>query len=128
MKLELDLVRAILLMIADDPRREYPGRIAVEGTEQPLVDFHVELLNEGGLIKGCAVWDDADPEGGPIFTDNRLTFAGSQYLESIRDPEIWKTVKSVAKGAGATTLDAIVEIAKSVGVTAVRSYLGLPAS
>lgn len=125
MKMDVDLMRKILIKIADDDRREFPGRINIEDAEQLFVDYQIELLNEQGFLMGQSVYDDDAPEGGPIFLNNRLTMPGHEFLSSVRDPEIWKQTKAIAKKSGVGTLAAFVQIGVSLASAAVSNALGL---
>ena len=42
----------------------------------------------------------------------RLTNSGYDYLDSIRDPKVWRKVKSSAAGAGGFTLELLGDLAK----------------
>jgi len=44
----------------------------------------------------------------------RITNAGHDYLDSIRDPEVWRKTKQAAAKAGGFTLDVLSDVAKSI--------------
>src|SRR3546814_21127466 len=53
------------------------------------------LLDEAGYIRAAAA-QDADTPYGYMMQDASLTWAGYEFLETIRDTEIWRLTKTGA--------------------------------
>ena len=93
MKLDKDLVRDILLAVEahDEPEGLIALEINVYSAE--MVSYHVRLLDEAGLL------DALDTGGMNCFKwqPTRLTYNGHEFLDIIRDDEVWKLTKTGAE-------------------------------
>lgn len=107
----MDLVRDLLLQI-EEFDQGYGGDIEIEaGDEKPeVVAEHLRLLLEAKLIEGDAVPDDEYAFDHILPT--RLTWSGHDFLETVRDPEIWSKTKEGALSAKGFTLDLLQDLAK----------------
>ena len=85
MKRDMDMVRDLLLQI--------------EGLEQPIVVdeqtgnsaevvYHVRMLIQAGMIEGTA---------SGLAAVHGLTWAGHDFLDSIRDDSVWAKAKEIVK-------------------------------
>ena len=108
MKLDKDLVREILLALeADDgDPREFKD-IEPPGWTPEQVAYTVCILAEGGLI-------EATDSGGMDWRAQRLTYAGHEYVDTIRDGEVWRKTKEIASKAGVFSLQVLIETGKTV--------------
>lgn len=108
---DMDLLRQLLLDIeekADGLDSEIDMQIS--GVESQVVAEHLRLLMEARLIDGVIV-----PDGSEDFDHvepTRLTWAGHDFLDNIRDPEIWKYAKAGAVAARGLTFELLGDIAK----------------
>jgi DNA-binding transcriptional ArsR family regulator len=102
MNRDMDLVRNLLLEIeASEKPVLYIGDLLsadrVDGANQPTIELHLKLLIEAGLI-------DANQKQGISTVGRwyvrRLTWDGHEFLDTIRDPEIWRKTKEGASAAG----------------------------
>ncbi len=111
MKREMDLVRDLLLQI-EQFDQGYGGDVEIEaGDYEPqVVAEHLRLLLEARLIEGDAVPDDEYAFDHVLPT--RLTWLGHDFLDAVRDPEIWKKTKEGALSAKGFTLDLLQDLAK----------------
>lgn len=106
MKRDMDVIREIVLAVseASDPISR------LEGISDDAFAFHAQLLEEAGLIEAAI-----HPKGKRIAEDAliwRLTWAGSDFADSIRSPEVWDKTKSGALAAGGFTVDLLKDLAK----------------
>lgn len=67
--------------------------------------YHADLLIESGMLKGNV--------GGEMPMVSRLTWNGHEFLDSIRNPEIWERVKERLTGFGTVGLTLVWELAKA---------------
>ncbi len=72
--------------------------------------YTIEMLNDAGYIsaKYCG-YDDK-----PIYSISSLTWDGHQFLDNIRDNEVWKKTKTIASKFSSTSLNLISNIAAQV--------------
>jgi hypothetical protein len=117
MKLDMDLIRTLLLKLEVLPIpvgaivHITPDiqEISVDGKTPDEMEFHLELLCDAGFIDQG---DGAGPMVGILF--RKLTWAGDDFLDSVRDPAIWHETKEGAKKAGGFTVDLLVALAKGL--------------
>lgn len=93
MRRDLDLIRRILITI-EESERGY-GNISVlakkMGEDFNKVCFHIQLLVENGYMNGEATYFSGNPQ--VIYYMHGITFAGYDYLDSIRNDTIWERTK-----------------------------------
>ncbi len=124
MKLNKDLVRDILLAV--EAHDEPEGLIALEMniSSAEIVSYHVRLLDEAGLL------DALDTGGMNCFKwqPTRLTYNGHEFLDIIRDDEVWKLTKTGSEKISSTRLSLMLELGKvySKQVLKVRIGIELP--
>ena len=127
MKLNMDVVREILLAIEECPSHASYSDISsvVYARIQEKfpkahrdVGHYLGLLIDNGFISGSV-----NPTySGNIIVVGQLTLSGHDFLNNIRDDGVWKKTKEQSsKVGGSLSLEMVKEVAKVV----VRSTLGL---
>lgn len=91
---------AVFIFTGDDPE------VAIAGYSRDQIAYHLDLLREAGLLDSPG----SQPMDGITFA--RLSWAGHDFLDSVRDPEIWAKTKKGALAAGGFTIDLIADLAK----------------
>ncbi|MBA6129916.1 DUF2513 domain-containing protein [Pseudomonas juntendi] len=122
MKLDKDLVREILLAV--EASKEDPSgwtQLNLEGREALDVSYHVMLLHEAGFIVG----DDLTTDDGLEWLPKRLTYKGHEFLDTVRDGEVWRRTKEGAEKAGTAGLGLLVELAKVYSKVIIKEKLGI---
>ena len=122
MKLDKDLVREILLAIEankDDPLGWI--NLNLEGREVADVSYHVMLLHDAGFIVGKDLSDDCGSDWRP----QRLTYRGHEFLDTVRDSEIWRRTKAGAEKAGVAGLGLLLEIGKAYAKQVAKEKLNI---
>ncbi|NNJ16344.1 DUF2513 domain-containing protein [Pseudomonas putida CSV86] len=121
MKLDKDLVRDILLAVEahDEPDSWLP--LEIPGKSDTETSYHVMLLAEAGLLKA----DDVGSMSTFEWNATRLTYKGHEFLDTVRDPEIWRRTKSGAEKAGVAGLGMLVELGKAYGKQMLKERLGI---
>ncbi|WP_050874261.1 DUF2513 domain-containing protein [Comamonas testosteroni] len=102
MKRDMDLVRRILLQIADNP----PGQTLAKLPDVTPAEFglHVLWLHEAGLVHAMVI----DKMTGADSQAFRLTWAGCDFVDAIRDDTLWKKAKvNVLKPGMSFTFDVL---------------------
>ncbi|WP_423791593.1 DUF2513 domain-containing protein [Mitsuokella jalaludinii] len=84
------------------------------------MSLHIHLLLDAGFIEATdSIYLDENVDD---FLITRITFAGYDYLDSIRSDSVWNEVKKrVASVGGSVSL----EIVKELGVTLLKTQLGI---
>ncbi|NKC23403.1 DUF2513 domain-containing protein [Ochrobactrum oryzae] len=92
LKRDMDLMRDLLLQI-EELDQGFGSEVEIESRahEPQVIAEHLRLLFEARLIDGDTVPDDEFPFDHVMPT--RLTWAGHDFIGSVRDPEIWKKTK-----------------------------------
>jgi hypothetical protein len=128
MKRDMDLIRELLLRIESfeiEPGGTTPGlrpafdtELQIDGYTPDHVDYHLNHLIDAGLVDGQCGADH-------FFILQRLTWAGHDFLDSVRDPEIWRATKDGATKAGGFTVELLGDLAKGLIKTQVKKYTGV---
>lgn len=130
MKLEMDLLRDLLLYVEEHANRPVSEieDISLDGWQPDEVAYHVILAEEDGLIKAVIEMlpDDTDLAlTHVVYTVQRLTSRGHELLGAIREPRHWKVIKDGSKKAGLATIGAIVSFAEAYVKAKANQYLGV---
>lgn len=123
MVLDKDLARDILIRINDDQECDgtwefyfdTPEEMGISGRSLEEVSYHLTLLIEAGYVDGAVLASNT-------LVIRRLTWNGHEFLDSLRDPNIWAKTKERTKGLTSVALAVLGEIGKAE----IRKQLGLP--
>ncbi|KWS19008.1 DUF2513 domain-containing protein [Pseudomonas syringae] len=121
MKLDKDLVREILLAVEAHDHPQGWMTLTLEGRESELVSYHVMLLDEAGLLSGISLGGLNHFEWQP----KRLTYKGHEFLDTVRDGEVWRRTKAGAEKAGVAGLGVLLELGKAYGKEVLKERLGI---
>ena len=119
MKRDLDLARRILIKIeAELPPMQVgtftPSAFSVENKEEwDWILEHFRLLADAGFIEKGSL-----SSGG--YTLRGITWAGHEFLDSIRDEEVWRRTKEGANKVGSWSLETLSEIARAIAKKKLR--------
>ena len=119
-KRDFDLLRDMLLRIeAAEPERKLTYRSFLDLCDDAeMILLHIELLMDAGFILAI---DESDCQGAD-YAIVRMTFAGYEYLDTVRDESHWADIKEKLLPVGGS---ATIEIIKDLGVSFLRQQLGL---
>jgi Hypothetical protein (DUF2513) len=117
MKRDLDLIRRILLALEEEKPE------SLTGENQELVCYHIQLLLDAEYVQGMVVWDrETKPQG---YVVQRITMSGYDYLDSVRDPKVWKETKSLLeKVGGSAALEVVKDVSAKVIAEVIKPFLG----
>lgn len=124
MQRDMDLIRELVLGIAESPRKpswkDLTEGKTNEETEKAL--YHIGLLDEAGFIKGMKT----SMQGWVLWQDLDLTWEGHDFADSVKDPDIWaKTKKGATAAAGGFTVDLLKDLAKGLIKKQIEEYTGV---
>jgi hypothetical protein len=118
-KRDMDLVRAILIVLDDHPSGYAPHKIEIDGYSDEQIGYHIYLLGQAGLLD---VSDASSLDGlSPKAIPHSLTWAGHEFLASAREQSNWLQAKKIIKGAGEGSF----QVWQAVLTKVVMSGLGL---
>lgn len=129
MRRNLDLIRSLLLRLEELHDRPFATwtipygdeDLAVEGHSPGEIAHALQLMVEAGLIETEGSGFSAD--GSLLF--QRLSWQGCEYLDDVRDPEVWRRTKEGASKIGGASLSFVWEMAKAYGKHVAKERLGL---
>lgn len=119
-KRDMDLIRTILLQVEGEGQPDLPNMPKLDGVSDELVAYHIRMMMEAGLLTAV----DASSFDGEEYIQISMTWDGHEFLEKVRDPEIWQKTKASAAKVGSFSLGIVAEIAKAAIVAKAQS-LGL---
>lgn len=125
-KRDMDLVRRILMELADSDVPLDAAAFTDASTERATVGYHFEIMQEAGLIVASFLRADGDPYY--HATAIRLTWEGNDFLASVKSEGIWAKVKmAVAKSAGDVPLSVFKQVATKLCCdAALAQAVGMP--
>ena len=119
MKLNYDCVRSVLLTVEksktiDEELNINPVTVETIFEQLPKYEdseilYTIEKLKEAGYINAALHFAAGHFIDGAVSS---ITYSGHEYLDNIREPEVWRKVKTMLKNAGAITLPLISQAAK----------------
>ncbi len=121
MKRDLDLIRSILLSMEANEHGIAADCPAIEGFTEEQIGYHVYLMGQAGLITvaDATTLSDQSPSAIPLS----ITWAGHDFLDSVKDETLWKKAKSIVlKPAAGVAFDVLVAWVKAEA----KQRLGLP--
>lgn len=124
MKRDMDLIRNILLKVEeldDPPLTKILSDIATDDDIKIMIEHLRLLIEEAGLITGIA----AHTLMGSNWFSMKLTWKGHEYLDNIRDPEIWNKTKQGAQKVGSFSLDVMSGLAKGFIKKKISDHTGV---
>lgn len=123
MKRDMDLFREILLHLErQDGRNRFSfNEVDIDGYEFELVSDHILLLIDSGYVEERNV----NLPGLTSYSYARMTMQGFDFLESVRDPEIWRHAKGAVAQAKGFTLEILADVAKGFIKTQIKNISGV---
>lgn len=142
MKRDMELIRAILLDLEDrspgiEPRNfgyEFEKVAAQLNVDQATLQYHLALLFDAKLIDGCALRGVDPPLSRAKRVDSdyvfnvmprHLTWEGHEFLDSVRDAEVWSKTKEAASSVGSYGFDMLKDLAKGFIKTKIKQHTGI---
>lgn len=116
MHLNHDCVREILIEIEKLEYNHYltlndfVNNISFSSYSPKEILYSVEKLDEAGFINVRILKDLSGYSNFFIFS---LTWEGHEFLDNIRNKDVWQDVKSSIEKVGSVSLDIVAELAKS---------------
>lgn len=124
MRRDMDLLRLLLLKLEElDEDGQSIWQLSDEDLQFPgytydQAYYHFQLAVEAGLV------DDA---GGTLSAVlfRRLTWAGHDFIDAVRDDEIWKKTRQGAGAAGGFSIELLKDLAKGFIKKKISEHTGI---
>lgn len=118
MRLDPNLVRAILLQLEGDPPIDDHGwpKLDLPGRTDAEISYHVRIMHDALLIEAHDVTTRATPLGQYEWRATGLTSKGHAFLDAARDERVWN--RALAKAGdvfAADTLSALFQVLLELG-------------
>jgi hypothetical protein len=110
MKRDMEVIRSILLAVEADTFK-YGGLVRIPGVPDSICAHHIALIFDAGLAEGRLIkTDSVGIVGGSI---DRLTSAGHDFCDGIRQDVIWvKAKEKILKPGASYGLSILIEYVK----------------
>ena len=115
---DMELVRTILKAVQARQDVQY-APLSIEGPPNWLVQRHVEMLIEAGLLQGVVGSDNDDGYPEPMVRD--LTWEGHEFIGALANESVWARVKQIVAPAELAT--APIAIVKAILMKVAEAYL-----
>ena len=143
MKRDMDLIREVLLDLEQltpdlsDPNFGFNHETTAQrlGTTHDLLTQHLNLLYQAGFVEGWVKRGKIAASGSQrtqvdhdyidFVMPRGITWTGYEFLDKVRDPEIWRRTKAGALKIGSFGLDTIKELATGYIKQKVKQQTGL---
>jgi Hypothetical protein (DUF2513) len=120
MKMDVNVMREILLQLEAIPAGKATYRFNFEGKDSVEIMEHAQLLIDAGFVEGSIIRVSM---GEPVkMVIKRLTLAGHQFLANARNDTIWKRAVAKAEEKGVSTS---LVILNSLLEAFAKKYVGL---
>jgi len=123
MRRDPELFRQILLAIEEsetDPDDSFA--VQIDGRTERETSYHIMLLAEAGYVLAV---DLSCMAGDLEWEAQRLTFAGHEFLDVIRDGEVWRRTKEAGAAVGGGSLQVLLEVGKQFGKRVLAERTGI---
>ena len=85
-----------------------------------MIDYHLVMLRDAGLVESPG----SQPAGYGI-TFRKLTWEGYDFLDTVRDPEVWKRTKEGASKMGGWTFGLLKDLGTAYLKHVAKERLGI---
>ena len=121
MKRDMDLIRKVLFAL-EGREADIGDTLSIEGYSMAEVAYHCSLLHDAGYVRGYKGFYASNELH--YFGVGSLTWDGVEYLEKIRNENVWKKTKEIIIGKGLPLgIDVIKSVASSVISEMIRNAL-----
>ncbi|MDQ3247562.1 MAG: DUF2513 domain-containing protein [Pseudomonadota bacterium] len=127
MKRNFDLIRLILLDIESKTISDRNGTYEFAYDDRDAVAHSLELMLDHGLIE-AKDWGTMGDHPADKYGMVRMTWEGADFLDTVRDEEIWKKTKAGAEAAKGFSFDLLKALAKGFVKKQIEAKTGVELS
>ncbi|MFE7065008.1 DUF2513 domain-containing protein [Sutcliffiella sp. NPDC057660] len=118
MKRDMELVRELLLLIENNYGNEL---IIPKEWDREIVAYHLKILDQAGYVNNNTKWAD----NRPMWLIASLTWDGHEFLDSIKNDNVWVKTKDGVKKRGLELGSIPFDVLKEYASIQIKSILGL---
>lgn len=108
MKRDLDLIRKLLIYFEEKPSLKVEESPAIDGYDQSIVQYHLRLMCDAGLIN-CEIERSSNtPERIIRVYPFDLTWEGHEFLMKVQSETTWQRIKETVTARGGALAFAVV--------------------
>jgi Hypothetical protein (DUF2513) len=122
MKRDMDVLRQILFEV-ESWNDLGPKTVAIDGVEDIQLNRGVEMLYDAEYLEGIA--SSSYQRQYKRIAVRDLSMKGHDFLDSIRDPDVWNKTKKGAETAGVFTLELLRDLAKGFAKKQIEEKTGI---
>ena len=123
MKRDMDFVRELLIKISDAETELDADDCFLMNKTKDEVYYHLWILEQAGFID-CEVFYADNTRYN--YTIKGLTWAGQDFLDTMRDARVWnKAKKAIKETVGDTSMEVIKMACVKTAMQLVNTYLGV---
>jgi hypothetical protein len=118
-KRDMELVRDLLLLIEnsnDNKELKIP-----EEWDREIVAYHLKILDQAGYVKDNTKWASDKP----MWLIASLTWEGHEFLDSIKNDNVWVKTKEGVKKKGLELGSIPLDLLKEYASIQIKSILGV---
>ena len=93
MKRDMELVREILLKVQARTDLK-PQRQIIEGRDDLIVERHIEMLYEAGLLEGLPHKSSQRPAAGAEIFITDMSWEGHDFLAALENENVWSKIRT----------------------------------
>ncbi len=124
MKRDMDLVRSILLKVADSDEPISIDDLVDDEHSRQLIGYHISIMRDAGLINASITSADDDPYYECAISS--LTWNGNDFLDTVRSDTVWEKTKSaISKTVGSTAFEIVKSVATKIGESMLMAQIGM---
>lgn len=125
MKRDLDLIRNLLIYIENHVDFDSEDwHFSYDYPDRKALGYALKLMRQKGLIE-AKVLEDSMTQFEDGHYDVVITWDGADFLDTVRDDEIWRKTKEGAKEAGGFTFDLVKALAKGFVKKNIEKHTGV---
>ena len=124
MKRDMDLIRTLLIQIEESASPTSLGNLVTQnpGVKFPELQYNLKQLYDAEYIEGVYT---AFASGGFDLLRIELTWKGHDFIDSVRDDEVWAKTKKGAEEARGFTIDLLKDLAKGLVKKKIEEHTGI---
>lgn len=120
LKRDMELVRKLFFMIEnqEDDRREL---VVPKEYDKDVVAYHLKILDQAGYVESNITY----ASNSVLWMSATLTWEGHEFLDSIKNDNIWRKTKEGIKEKGFELGNVPFEILKEFASLQLKNFFGL---
>lgn len=121
MKRDFELIRKLLLFFEEKQSRGHIKAPRIEGYDEGIVQYHLVLMHEAGLLRCEAVRSSTTSDRIISVIPFELTWDGHEFLDKIRNENVWRKVRdTITSKSGSLAFAVVNQVATRLALELVQ--------